>query len=62
MSTLPRMTIPEMYSLVSRQEKDWGVKGYKIPKKYFDHKKSKKKRELLDASNKHVIYILTKYG
>ena len=54
MSTLPKMSIPEMYNLVTRQEKNWGVQGYKIPKKYFDHLKEKKKKELFEASLKQV--------
>lgn len=55
MSSIPKMPITEMYSLVTRQEKNWGVRGYQIPKKYFDHIKRKRQRELFEASLKPVI-------
>lgn len=54
MTSLPKMPMTEMYSLVTRQEKNWGVPGYEIPKKYFDHIKSKRQKELFEASLKQV--------
>jgi hypothetical protein len=52
------MSMGEMYSLVTRQEKNWGVQGYKVPKKYFDHIKSKKEKEQFEASQRQVIHPL----
>ena len=46
----------EMYKLVARQNDDWGIQGYKIPTKYFDHVKSKKEKEQVDKLKQKVIY------
>lgn len=56
MSSVPKMSIGEMYSLVTRQEKNWGVQGYEVPKKYFDHIESRKHKDQLEASQRQVTW------
>jgi hypothetical protein len=44
----------EMYQLITRQNDNWGIKGYQIPKKYFDHEESKKQKDLIEKLKKKV--------
>jgi hypothetical protein len=34
------MPMREMYNISTRQGADWGIDGYEVTKKYFDHAKA----------------------
>lgn len=54
MSGVNQMRIPEMYNLITRQNVNWGVDGYKVPTKYFDHVRSRKDKEMAEMVSKKV--------
>lgn len=65
------LTIKEMFVLSSLPNKSFGIKGYDFPKKYFDHvkiikdrelaklKKGRKKNNTSDKKNKSVLKLET---
>ena len=60
MSSLSNIPVELMYSLTTRQDRNWGVSGYKIPIKYFDYAKKKQERDILQQMAKPVNLISQK--
>jgi hypothetical protein len=46
------MDIAEMWSLINREENNWGIEGYEVSKKYNDAKKQIWDRKVLEENLK----------
>jgi hypothetical protein len=47
------LSIEEMWSTDKGDGKNWGIDGYEVPKKYFDHAQSEWLKKRQDILNKH---------
>ncbi|EGR33008.1 hypothetical protein IMG5_063790 [Ichthyophthirius multifiliis] len=50
------MPLVEMYNITTRQNTTWGIDGYEVPKRYFDHLKQVQDREY-EKINKKGKYV-----
>lgn len=46
------MDIGEMWSLINREDSNWGIEGYEVPKKYSDAKQQIWDRKVLEENLK----------